>query len=133
MPVDPYYLVYIVRKLGYHPKLILAGRSINDYMPVHLFELINYGLNKLSKPIKGSKIVILGLSYKANVGDFRLAPSKVLVEKLYEYDAKIYVHDPFLEINEAERKYFSKYARISKPYEIFEDADAIVLVTDHDI
>ncbi len=133
LPADPYYLVYIVRKLGFHPKLILAGRSINDYMPIHLFELINYGLNKLSKPLKNSKIVILGLSYKANVGDFRLAPSKTLIKKLYEYDAKIYVHDPFLSINEKERDFYSKYATISDPYEIFEDADAIVLVTDHDI
>ncbi len=130
LPVDPYYLTFKAQRIGFHPKIILAGRSVNDYMPYHVVELIIKGLNKIGKAVKNSKIVVLGLSYKANVGDFRNSPSETIVKKLNELEADIYVHDPF--INSEIEGIYEKVAKISKPYEIFENADAIVLVTDHD-
>lgn len=67
IPVDPYYLVYKAKELGYHPQVILAGRAINDYMPKHVAEMAVKGLNEVGKVIKGSKVLILGLTYKENV------------------------------------------------------------------
>jgi UDPglucose 6-dehydrogenase/UDP-N-acetyl-D-galactosamine dehydrogenase len=57
IPVDPYYLVYKAKELGYHPQVILAGRAINDYMPKHVAEMAIKGLNEVGKVIKGSKVL----------------------------------------------------------------------------
>jgi len=57
IPVDPYYLVYKAKEIGYHPQVILAGRSVNDYMSKHVVELTIKTLNEASKVINGSKIL----------------------------------------------------------------------------
>ena len=82
LPVDPYYLVKKAEEVGYFPKVITAGRDINDYMPKHIFELLLEQLNEQEKSVKNSKIVVLGFSYKENVGDPRESPAETLVEEL---------------------------------------------------
>ena len=64
IPVDPYYLVYKAKELGYHPQVILSGRAINDYMAKHIAEMTIKGLNEVGKVIKRSKVLIMGLTYK---------------------------------------------------------------------
>ncbi|MDZ4230426.1 MAG: nucleotide sugar dehydrogenase, partial [Dehalococcoidales bacterium] len=76
IPVDPYYLVYKAKELGYHPQVILAGRAINDNMPGHVAGMVIKALNNAGKVIKGSRILIMGLTYKANVADTRETPAK---------------------------------------------------------
>jgi len=78
IPVDPYYLVYKAKELGYHPQVILAGRAINDYMPKHVAEMAIKGLNEVGKVIKGSKVLIMGLTYKENVPDTRESPVRIV-------------------------------------------------------
>jgi UDP-N-acetyl-D-glucosamine/UDP-N-acetyl-D-galactosamine dehydrogenase len=97
IPVDPYYLVRKAKELGYEARVILAGRSINDYMPVHVAHMIIRGLNDANKVIKGSKVVIMGLTYKENVPDTRETPSKEMIKELAEYGAEIYGFDPLLD------------------------------------
>ncbi len=63
LPVDPYYLVKKAEELGYHARVITAGRAVNDYMPVHMFELLVDALNECERAVKNSKIVVLGFSY----------------------------------------------------------------------
>ena len=131
LPIDPYYLTYKAQKLGFHPKIILAGRSVNDAMPYHVVKLVVRGLNKLEKPVNGRKIVVLGLSYKKNVGDFRNAPSEIIIKELKELGAEIYAYDPYIN-KEVASFYKSNDIKISKPYDIFEKAEVIILVTDHE-
>ena len=69
LPVDPYYLVKKAEELGYHSKVITAGRAVNDYMPLHVFELLVDALNECERAVKGSKVVVLGFSYRENVGE----------------------------------------------------------------
>lgn len=102
IPVDPYYLVYKARELGYHTQVILAGRAINDYMPQYVAELAIKGLNEQEKVIKGSKILIMGLTYKENVPDIRESPARELIKALKEYNADVYAHDPLLTKEEVE-------------------------------
>ncbi len=128
LPVDPYYLTFKAQQLGFHPKVILAGRSVNDSMPAHVVELIVRGLNKLKKPVNGSKIVVLGLSYKKNTGDIRNSPSDVVIQELRELGAEVYAYDPFVGSEET----IKKGAKFAEPMQIFNDADCVVLVTDHD-
>jgi len=102
IPVDPYYLVYKAKALGYHPQVILAGRAINDYMPKHVAEMAIKGLNEVGKVIKGSKVLIMGLTYKENVPDTRESQVKEMVKELKEFGVEAYGYDPLLSKEEIE-------------------------------
>ena len=102
IPVDPYYLVYKAKELGYHPQVILAGRAINDYMPKHIAEMAIKGLNEVGKVIKGSKVLIMGLTYKENVPDTRESPAREMVKELKEFGVDVYGYDPLLSGEEIE-------------------------------
>lgn len=96
IPVDPYYLVYKAKELDYHPRVILAGRAINDYMPRHVAEMTIRALNSVGKVIKGSRVLIMGLTYKENVPDIRETPTKEIIKELQEYGVKILAYDPLV-------------------------------------
>ena len=102
IPVDPYYLVYKSRELGYHPQVILAGRAINDSMPKHIAEMAIKALNNAGKVIKGSRILIMGLTYKEDVADTREAPARELIKELKEYGVELLGYDPMLKNAEDE-------------------------------
>ncbi len=97
IPVDPYYLVYKARELGYHSQVILAGRKINDSMPQYVAHQAIKLINGRSRLIKGSKVLIMGLTYKENVPDTRETPSKEIIKELLEYGVDIFAHDPLVE------------------------------------
>ena len=80
IPVDPFYLVYKAEEIGYHPQVILAGRSVNDYMPKHVADLTIKALNDVKKVINGSKVLIMGLTFKENVDDTRETPVKHIIK-----------------------------------------------------
>lgn len=125
LPVDPYYLVKKAKELGYHSKVIAAGRTINDYMPKHVFGLLTDALNDNERPVKNSKVVVLGLSYKENVGDDRESPSKELISELEHNQALVTIVDPYIEET-------GVYGTLeSDVYTALEDADAMVLMTAH--
>ncbi|GAI32624.1 unnamed protein product, partial [marine sediment metagenome] len=96
IPVDPYYLVYKARELGYHSQVILAGRSINDYMPKHIAEMTVRALNEAGKVIKSSRVLVMGLTYKEDVPDIRESPVRGVIKELKEYGIEIYGYDPLL-------------------------------------
>ena len=96
IPVDPYYLVYKARELGYHSQVILAGRAINDYMPQFVATMTIKALNEVGKVIKGSKVLIMGLTFKENVDDTRETPVVEVIKELQEFKCEVYGLDPFL-------------------------------------
>ena len=96
IPVDPYYLVYKARELGFHPQVIIAGRAVNDGMPKYVAELAVKALNIAGKVIKGSNVVIMGLTYKENVADTRESPAHGIIKELKEYGVNVYGFDPLL-------------------------------------
>ena len=102
IPVDPYYLVYKAQELGYHPQVILAGRAINDYMPEHVAMLTIRALNEAGKVIKGSKVLVMGLTYKENVPDTRETPVVEMIRVLKEFGVEVYGYDPLLSPAEIE-------------------------------
>ena len=127
LPVDPYYLVQKAAELGYHSQVITAGRAINDSMPFHVLNLIVDALNEQSRAVKGSKIAILGLTYKENVGDYRESPSQVLIEELTKKGADVHLVDPYVE--ESVLKEFATPEETA--YQALSGADALVLMTAH--
>ena len=96
IPVDPYYLVSKARQLGYSPQIILSGRTINDFMPKHIVEQAVEALNKVGKAVNGSKILIMGFTYKENVADIRETPVKAIIKELKECGVEIIGYDPLL-------------------------------------
>jgi len=104
IPVDPYYLVYKAKALGYDPQVILAGRAINDCMPKHVAGVAIKALNNVGKVIKGSRVLIMGLTYKENVADIRETPAKDMIEGLRQYGVETLGYDPQLDNIEEEFK-----------------------------
>jgi len=127
IPVDPYYLVYKAKELGYHPQVILAGRAINDYMPKYVAEVAVKGLNDVGKVIKGSKALIMGLTYKENVPDTRESPAKEIVRELKEFKVDVYGYDPLLSRKEIE-KFGVKYFEMTKNIKV----DCVIVAVVHD-
>jgi UDPglucose 6-dehydrogenase/UDP-N-acetyl-D-galactosamine dehydrogenase len=102
IPVDPYYLVYKAKEVGYHPQVILAGRAINDYMPKHVAEIAIKALNNAGKVIRESKVLIMGLTYKENVPDTRESPAKEIISELKEFGVTVYGFDELVRDIEGE-------------------------------
>lgn len=131
LPKDPWYLVKAAEKHGYHAEVITAGRRINDYMPHHMFELLVKAMNRAGKPIKDSKIVVLGLSYKENIGDIRNSPSKILIKEIKEMGGIVHSVDQYIDEKTALNE-FKVDKHFQKLDGIFLEADAIVLMTAHE-
>ena len=127
LPVDPYYLVHKAQELGYHSQVITAGRAINDYMPLHIFQLIVDALNEKRRAVNQSKIAVLGLSYKENVGDHRESPTVVVIEQLKKMGALVYLVDPYIKSGVL-RQYATPEA---SAYGALVDADVLLLMTAH--
>jgi len=102
IPVDPYYLVFKARELGYHPQVILAGRSVNDAMAKHVAEMAIKGINETGCVIKNSNVLIMGLTYKENVPDTRESPVKEMAKELQGYGCQVFGCDPLLSPKEIE-------------------------------
>jgi UDP-N-acetyl-D-glucosamine/UDP-N-acetyl-D-galactosamine dehydrogenase len=127
IPVDPYYLVYKARELGLHPQVILAGRAVNDYMPKHVAMMALRGLNDAGKVIKGSKVLIMGLTYKENVPDTRESPAREMIEALKDFKVDIYGYDPMLSKHEIQGFGVKADVDLSQI-----KADCIILAVPHD-
>jgi UDPglucose 6-dehydrogenase/UDP-N-acetyl-D-galactosamine dehydrogenase len=126
IPVDPYYLVYRAKELGYHPQVILAGRAINDSMPKHVAEMTVKALNEAGKVIRNSRVLVMGLTYKEDVADTRESPSFDLIRELAEYGVKMYACDPYVTSADAP----GGVTLLDSPDEA-EELDALVVTVAH--
>ncbi len=103
--VDPYYLTHKAQEAGYHPEVILAGRRINDDMARHVAdELVKLMLLK-GHPVLGSKVLILGLTFKENCPDLRNTKVVDIVKRLKEYRCEVDIYDPLIDLDEAKHEY----------------------------
>jgi UDP-N-acetyl-D-galactosamine dehydrogenase len=103
--VDPYYLTHKAQEVGYHPEVILAGRRINDRMASHVAdETIKLMLRK-NLSVLGSKVLVLGLTFKENCPDVRNTKVVDIVKALQGYNTQVDVYDPWIDVAEAEHEY----------------------------
>ena len=103
--VDPYYLTHKAQEVGYHPEVILAGRRINDSMGNHIAdETIKLMLRK-GIDVIGSKILVLGMSFKENCPDVRNTKVADIINSLRAYNTQVDVYDPWISVEEAESVY----------------------------
>jgi len=127
--VDPYYLTYKAEELGYHPEVILSGRRINDGMGKYVAENTVKKLIRAGKAVKGAKVLILGLTFKENVGDIRNTKVVDIVSELAEYDVDSLIFDPYADAEEVRHEYGLE---ILPSLEKLPAVDAVVLAVPHD-
>ncbi len=130
IPLDPFYLSWKAHEYDFSTKFIELAGEINTSMPDYVVSKVMKALNDVGKPMKGSKILILGLAYKANVDDDRESPSYRLMEKLEELGAQVSYNDPYVPVIRKSREY-AKYAG-RKSTKISGNFDLVLIATAHD-
>ncbi len=97
IPIDPNYLSYKVRSLGYPFRFVELAQEINDRMPRYVAERAQQLLNREGRALKGAKVVLLGVTYKADIADQRESPARPVARRLARLGADLSFHDPFIE------------------------------------
>ena len=129
IPIDPFYLTWKAREFGKNTRFIELAGEINTNMPDYVISKVADALNDQGKALKGSKILVLGLAYKANVDDCRESPSFVLMEKLQAKGAVVDYHDSYVPVVPLTREHANFNGKQS--VDIADKYDLILLSTDH--
>ena len=129
IPLDPFYMSYIAKRYGFIPRFIETSGEINEFMKVHVVNLVEKGLRKVNKEIRGAKITVMGLAYKKNIDDTRESPSIKIIEELVNLGAEIKVYDPY--VKSIKTKVGEFYSEKSME-DALRGADCAVFVVDHD-
>ncbi len=127
--IDSMYLAWKSRLHGFEPRLIELAQQINDDIPHFIVERTNKILNDFGKPIRGSRILVLGVSYKKNVRDTRESPSLEIMKELKGLGAKLSYHDPFVPSVSLEG---DRIRSISLKESTLKRQDLVMILTDHD-
>jgi len=122
IPIYPWFIINSAKKTNM--ELLVKARERNDFMPRHIVELIIKALNKIGKALKDSNILILGLTFRGGVKEFRKSPALDIIKELKEWGAKIFVYDPICTPKDA-----VKLGVMWK--EDYKDIDAIIITNDH--
>lgn len=125
--VDPYYLTHKAQEIGYHPEMILAGRRINDNMSIYVAERVTQLMIRKRIHVNGSRILMMGLTFKENCPDLRNSKVVDLIRELEKYGANVDVYDPWVDPQECQHEYGIK--PISTPEK--GAYDAIVVAVAH--
>lgn len=126
--VDPYYLTYKAEMLGYHSRIILAGRRINDDMGRYVAENVVKSLVRADKAVRNARVAILGFAFKENCPDTRNTKVIDIVRELQEYGIDPVIADPRADRDETERLYGITFTDTEK----IRDMDCLVLAVAHD-
>jgi UDP-N-acetyl-D-glucosamine dehydrogenase len=130
LPIDPSYLSWQVKRtLGHQFRFIELANDVNDRMPEHVVQRLIGGLNTRRKPVNGSRVLVLGLAYKKNVGDCRESPAILVAEALRKLGAEVRAVEPYAEAGHVP----PGLAVVELTPGELAAADAVVVLTDHDV
>jgi UDP-N-acetyl-D-glucosamine dehydrogenase len=125
LPVDPFYLSWRAREFDVAAEFVELSGTVNQRMPLFCVEKIGRALNDQAKPFRGSRVVLMGVSYKAGVGDMRESPAVKIIRLLLERGVQLAYHDPYV-------PELPEFGLVSDTFEdALVDADAVVIVTRH--
>lgn len=127
LPNNPYYLLNAAKDKNARLKLVRLAREINERMPYHVVELIIEALNETGKTVKGARVTILGVAYKADIDDYRETPAKPIIAQLQRLGAHVTTYDPFVKFPLG----FSNIKTARTLKEAIRNSDCVVVVTDH--
>jgi len=132
IPIDPFYLTWKAREYGLHTRFIELAGEVNSAMPDYVLAKVIGALNKRGKPLKNSKILVLGIAYKRNVDDMRESPSLMLMEKLRAGGAVVSYCDPHIKVFPKTREHDFNLASVALDPTVVASFDCVLLATDHD-
>lgn len=128
IPLDPFYLAWKARQYNFFTRFIELAGEINELMPHYVVTQVIWALNQYKKPIRGSKILVLGASYKKDIGDVRESPALKIIEDLLKKQARVSYHDPYVpQIQLAQQTL--KSVRLTS--QALRNADCVLILTDH--
>ncbi|MFZ0667329.1 MAG: nucleotide sugar dehydrogenase [Acidimicrobiales bacterium] len=128
LPIDPSYLSWKVRtSLGRSFRFVELANDVNEHMPDYVVQRLVLALNRMSRPVNGCNVLILGMAYKKNTGDAREAPGTIIARRLYGLGAKVHAVDPYLSVDPGPH-----VTLVDLTPEVLAEAEAVVIVTDHD-
>jgi UDP-N-acetyl-D-glucosamine dehydrogenase len=128
IPVDPLYLSWKVRLTGYEAQFIALADQINRAMPEHVVHLVAGALNDRGRAVRGSSILVLGVTYKADVNDIRESPALEIIEHLMKQGAQVSYADPFTPQIALEGH---KLSAVEPTPEALAAADCVLILTSH--
>jgi len=126
--VDPYYLTHKAQSIGYHPEIILAGRRLNDSMGGYVVSQLVKAMTKRRIQVQGSRVLVMGLTFKENCPDLRNTRVVDIVRELKEYSIDVDVYDPWVDPAEAQHEY--GITPVSRPQSAA--YDGIILAVAHE-
>lgn len=132
IPIDPFYLTWKAREYGLHTRFIELSGEVNQAMPEYVVNKLMDGLNDAGKPLKNSKVLVLGIAYKKNVDDMRESPSVHIMEQLRAKGALVAYSDPHVPVFPKMREHHFDLSSVELTAQTLEDYDAVVLATDHE-
>jgi len=125
--IDPYYLLYKAKKLGYDPQVIHSGRRINDGMPAFIAKRLVQMLVQKGKNLQNTKVLVMGVTFKENVSDIRNSKVADLIKELMQYAINVHLVDPYASPNEVAHEY--KLTLMDQPADNY---DAVLVAVGHD-
>lgn len=126
--VDPYYLAHKSTEVGYHPEILLAGRRLNDSMGPYVAQQLIKLMIHQNKSVKDSKVLIMGITFKENVGDIRNSKIVDTISELKEFGVKVFVHDPKAQNEDVHEEYGLHLSKLND----LPQMDAVVMAVAHD-
>jgi UDP-N-acetyl-D-glucosamine dehydrogenase len=128
IPVDPLYLSWKMRLNGYEARFIALADDINRAMPGHVLAVVIEALNEIGRPMKGTRILVLGVAYKRGVGDMRESPAQEIINALRRWGADVVYADPHVPTFAADE---TELKAVELTDEILAQADCTLILTDH--
>src|SRR6185503_8415536 len=125
------YLTWKARQFGMATRFIELAGEINTAMPEYVVEHVARALNEIEKPMKGSKVLVLGLAYKKDVDDIRESPSIELIELLRHRGAKVDYNDPHVPTTHKQREHDLRMKSVPLTPANLKKYDCVVIATDH--
>src|SRR5437660_2930863 len=135
IPLDPQYLSWKARQHGFDSRFIGLAEEVNSRMPEHVVQLISDGLNEDRKPMKGSRILLLGVAYKRDIDDVRESPALSIIDRLRSKGCDVRYHDPFVPELSFDSAHTESTGRPMSSVELndeqIESSDCVLIVTNH--
>ena len=131
IPIDPFYLTWKAKEFNLNTKFIELAGEINAAMPDYVIDKIINSLNKVQKSLKGSKVLLLGLSYKKDIDDTRESPSVIILSKLLKNGAKVSYSDPLIPTFPKMRDYKFDLSSVPLTVKNIRKQDIVILLTNH--
>ncbi len=128
IPLDPFYLSWKLKTLNYNARFIQLAGEINTAMPIYWVEKVQSALNDAGKPLKGSRVLVLGVAYKKDIDDVRESPALDIIELLRQRGADVRYHDPHIPTLAHNGQGFTSETDLNAALDA---ADCVIIVTDH--